>query len=400
MTNYAVILQIFLLTHSSLSVGSTGLVVAASVIIVALAGGVILDATDRRRVVLIATGIQAAVSATLAAQAFAGLGLVWLIYCLVAIQSLAGAVNASAQKTFMPNLLRREQLQAGAALQTLTMHASLTAGPALAGLITALLGLKACYIFDVASFACSLYSVARLPSMRVRGEATRPGLRAIGEGFAFISRTKVVLGALVADMSANFFGMPMALFPAINAERFGGHAETLGLLTTAVAVGGLIGSLLSGPVSRIRRQGLGIVVSGAIWGIGLIAFGLSGVFWLAFLSLTLAGAGDVSAVISRTALVQRLTPDTLRGRVSSVEYAVGAGVPQLGNFRAGVIGTLTSSTTAVISGGMAAVCGTALVSALIPALVRYPMRPAGTKETVDSGPRDIISEDTKAELPG
>jgi MFS family permease len=378
MTSYAVILQVFVLTRSSLAVGLIGLVIAVPTIAVAVAGSAVIDVFDRRTIVLAATGLQAAVSGLLACQAFAGLGQVWLLYCLVAAQSAIDAVNSPARRTFMPRLLRRDQLPAGAALQTLAMHASLTIGPALAGLITATAGLRTCYLIDAISFGFALYAVARLPSMRPQARDARPGLRAIGEGLRFVVRTRVILGAFTADMSAVFLGMPMALFPAINAQRFGGHAETLGLLTTAVAVGGILGSVLSGPVSRVTRQGLGMLVAGAVWGTGLTGFGLAGTFWLAFLSLVIAGAGDVTAVVLRTALVQTVTPDELRGRVSSAEYAVGAGVPQLGNFRAGAVASLTSPTTSAVSGGLTTIAGTALIGLLIPSLaaLRAPARPA------------------------
>jgi MFS family permease len=371
MASYAVVLQVFDLTRSTLSVGLVGLAVAVPAIVVALAGSAVVDATDRRKTVLTATSLQVALSGVLAFQAFAGLDRVWLLYCLVAAQAAVAGVNAPARRTFMPSLLRRDQLAAGSALQTFSMHGSAMTGPAIAGLITAVAGLKACYLVDAISFGFALYGVARLPSMRPQGNDSRPGLRAIGEGLRFVLHKRMILGAFIADMSATFLGMPIALFPAINAQRFGGHPETLGLLTTAIAVGGILGSALSGPVSRVTRQGLGMLVAGAIWGVGLVAFGLSDVFWLAFLTLVVAGAGDVTAVVLRTALVQGVTPDELRGRVSSAEFAVGAGVPQLGNFRAGAVAEFTSATTGVVSGGIAAIIGAALVGMLIPSLVTF-----------------------------
>lgn len=387
MTGYAVTLQVFTLTRSSLAVGLIGLVIAVPTIAVAVAGGAVIDALDRRTTVLTATGLQAAVSGLLAWQAFAGLGQVWLLYCLVAAQSAIDAVNSPARRTFMPRLLRRDQLPAGAALQTLAMHGSLTIGPALAGLITAAAGLKTCYLIDAISFGFALYAVARLPSMRPQARDARPSLHAIGDGLRFVVRTRVILGAFTADMSAVFLGMPMALFPAINAQRFGGHAETLGLLTTAVAVGGILGSVLSGPVSRVTRQGLGMLVAGAVWGAGLAGFGLAQAFWLAFLTLTIAGAGDVTAVVLRTALVQAATPDKLRGRVSSAEYAVGAGVPQLGNFRAGAVASLTSATTSAVTGGLTTIAGTALIGLLLPSLTTFRASPRPASDAPADQPR-------------
>ena len=328
MTSYAVLLQVYELTGSSLSVGIVGLASGVPMIVAALLGGPLADAIDRRKTVLIASSVQAAVSATLAAQAFTGLDQAWLLYLLVGVHGTMAGLASPARQTFMPSLLRREQLPAGAALQALVMHGSVLAGPALAGIITAAFGLKACYLLDAISFTFSLYAVARLPKMRAAGHEVRPGLRSIGEGLRFILSRRMVLGVLLADVSATFLGMPIALFPAINAERFGGHAETLGLMISAVSAGGLLGSALSGPASRVRRQGLGMLVAGAAWGAGLAAFGWSGAFWLAFLSLAFAGAADVTSVVLRTSLVQGLTPDSLRGRVSAVDFSVGARRPR------------------------------------------------------------------------
>jgi MFS family permease len=385
MTNYAVLLQVYELTRSSLNVGIVELANGLPMIVAALLSGPLADAVDRRKIVLITYLIQTAVSATLAVQAFAGLDQVWLLYLLVGVQGMVAGVASPARRTFMPSLLRRDQLSAGAALQTLVMHGSVLVGPTLAGIITAAFGLKVCYLLDAVSFTFSIYAAARLPRMPVAGHEDRPGLRSLGEGLRFIVSRRMILGVLLADMSATLLGMPIALFPAINAERFGGHAQTLGLMISAVAVGGLLGSALSGPASRVRRQGLGMLVAGAAWGAGLAVFGWCGAFWMAFISLAFAGAADVTSVVLRTALVQGLTPDNLRGRVFAAEFAVGAGAPALGNFRAGAVASLTSPTTSAVSGGLSVVAGAALIGLFIPALLTYrtaPDPPLGARSAV------------------
>jgi MFS family permease len=172
--------------------------------------------------------------------------------------------------------------------------------------------------------------------------------------------------------------MPIALVPAINADRFGGHPETLGLMTTAIAMGGILGSGLSGTASRIDRRGLAVLGAGATWGAGIAIFGLAGQFWLALLALAVAGAGDSTAVILRTAIVQELTPDELRGRVTAAEFAAGAGVPQLGNTRAGIVGSLTSPGVSAVTGGVSAIAGAVVIGALVPALVRFRRPPAAS----------------------
>jgi MFS family permease len=371
MTVFAVALQTFLLTHSSLAVGAVGLVSAAPAVVFGLLGGTLIDSMDRRRLVLATSSTQLVISLAFAVQAFSELNEVWVLYLLVGLQSLVSSINAPARSTFMPRLLPPDQIPAGAALGMLVMHAGLVAGPSLAGLIAAAGGLRLCYLVDAASFLAALYGVFRLPAMRPVGAGTQPGLAAVGAGLRFLRRSRVLTGALLADLNATVLAMPIALFPAINAERFGGSPRTLGLLTTAVAVGGILGSGLSGPIGRVRRQGLGMLVAGAVWGAALAGFGLADGLAVTLIMLAVAGAADVSSVVLRTTIIQVATPDEYRGRVNATEFLVGASGPELGNFRAGAVASATSPAFSAVAGGLACVGGCGLIALLIPALVKY-----------------------------
>jgi MFS family permease len=383
MTTFAVALQVYYLTHSSLAVGGVGLAMAAPAIVLGLAGGTVADAVDRRKLVLVTTSGLAVISTLFAVQAFTNLGLVWLLYALVAVQSLLAAVDGPARRTFLPRLLPAENVSAGAALNMFAFHLSVTAGPALAGLITAGLGLRACYLVDAVSFSAALYGIARLPAMPPTGAAARPSLRAVADAIGFIRRSRILAGAFLADMNATILGMPFALFPAINADHFGGAAQTLGLLNSAPAVGGIIGSALSGPVGRVSHQGRAILIASAVWGAGLAAFGLANDLRLALGFLVLAGVADVLSVVFRTTIVQVTTPDNYRGRVSAAEYVVGVACPQLGNFRAGAVGSLTSATIGAVSGGLSTVVGAALIALLNPAMTGYRARTSGEPGSTD-----------------
>ena len=147
----------------------------------------------------------------------------------------------------------------------LVMQISLIAGPALAGLVAAAGGLKVCYRMDALSFAAALYGVARLPAMRPEA-AVPAGLRSVADGLRFIGRSRVLTGGLLTDLNAMVLAMPVALFPAINADRFGGSPRTLGLLTTALAVGGVarVGAVRTGRAGG--RQGRGMLAMVALWG--------------------------------------------------------------------------------------------------------------------------------------
>jgi MFS family permease len=391
LTSFAVILQVYDLTRSPFAVGVLGVAQVVPTLAVGLLGGPVTDAVDRRKLVLVTSSCLAAVSAALAAQAFAGLGVVWPLYALVAVQSSLIAVDRPARSTFVPSLLPARQLAAALALDRLSFQIVLTAGPALAGVIatTPRLGLRACYLIDAVSFAAALYGVARLPAMRPRAGATRPSPRAVGEGLSFIRRSRVLAGAFLADLNATVFGLPVALFPAINAERFGGDPRTLGLFTTAIGVGGLVGAAFSGPISRVSRQGRAMLCTVAIWGAAFAGFAVAPSLWLTLGLLAVAGAADTFTVVFRGAIVTAMTPDQLRGRVMAADYAVGAGGAQLGNLEAGALGSLTSPTISALSGGLVTIAGAVVIGLALPAFTRYrhPQRPAPRRARASPPPQ-------------
>ena len=377
LTMFAVPLQVYDITRSPFAVGALGVAQMIPTVTIGLLGGAIADAVDRRKLVLVITCGNAVVSAGLAAQAFAGLGSVWLLYALVAMSSSLSAINAPVRRTFIPSLLPADQLTAGLALNRLTGQIMLTVGPGMAGLIAAApgLGLRVCYLIDAASFAGSLYGVARLPALPRSAGAARPGPRAVAAGVRYIGRSQVLVGAFLADLNATIFGLPVALFPAINAERFGGDPRTLGLFTSAIGVGGLVSGALSGPVGRITRQGRAMLIAVAIWGAAFAGFAIAATLWLTLVMLAIAGAADVFTVVFRGTIVQQTTPDEFRGRVTAADYVVGVSGGQLGNLEAGALGSLTSPAISALTGGLITVAGAAVIGLALPAFSRYRSQP-------------------------
>lgn len=378
LTLFAVTLQVYRITRSPLAVGALGLAEMVPLLTMGLIGGTVADATDRRRLVLITSSLLTVMSAAFAAQAFAGLRAVWLLYALVAVQSTIQATGAPAKATFVPALLPPSQLPAGLMLNRLSFQVMLTAGPALAGLITATpgLGLRACYALDVLTFAGALYAVARLPAMKPPPGAPRPSLRAIAEGVGFIGRTQVLAGAFLADLCATVFGLPVALFPAINAERFGGSPAILGLFMASIGAGGLLSGALSGPALHTARQGRAMLLAVAVWGGAFAGFAVAPWLWLTLGCLALAGAADTFTVVFRGAIVQSVTPDGLRGRVLAADYVVGAGGGQLGNLEAGALGSLTTPAISALTGGLVTVAAAVTIAITLPAFTRYHRPPA------------------------
>ncbi len=394
-TAFAVPLQIYNATHSSLAVGGLGLAQLVPLLAVGLIGGRIADTFDRRRVLIGATAVSTVVSAGLAAQALSGLHVVWLLYGLVAVNAAAGAISAPTRRALIPSLLRGDQLAAGLALNRVTFQLMLTIGPALGGLVASApaLGLAACYLLDTASFVASFWAVAGLRGSgsrvaRPRDGGARPGATGVAEGLRVVRRSPPLVGALLADVTATAFALPVVLFPAINAARFGGHPQTLGLFTAAIGAGGLLTATLSGPFTRAERQGQLMLLAVAVWGAAFAGFALVSGLWPTLCLLGLAGAADTVTVVLRGAIVQANAPEYARGRVSAAEYVASGTGNYLGDMGSGALASLTTAATAALLGGLATVAGTVVICIALPQFRRYraalPGRRAETPDAATS----------------
>ncbi len=394
LTRFAVMLQVYDLTRSPFAVGAIGIAQLVPLLLIGLPGGSLADRVDRRTLVLACHCAATLTVAGLAAQALAGSHRVWLLYLLVTVQASISAVSVPARQTFIPRLLPPDKLRAGLALNRLSFQVMLIIGPALAGMITATpgIGLRGCYLFDLLSFAAGFYGVVKIPPMPPQADApSRPGFRSVVHGIAYIGRTPVLAGAFLADLNATIFGLPVALFPAINAERFGGDPRTLGLFTAAIGVGGLVSAALSGPLRHLARQGRAMLIAVAIWGAAFAGFAVATSLWLTLATLALAGAADTFTVVLRGTIVQTITPDELRGRVTAADFVVGAGGGQLGGLEAGAVGSLTTPVLSALSGGLATVVVAGVIALALPAFTKYKFKPehheppATTEETVVVG---------------
>lgn len=351
-TVVAVLYQVWEMTHDSLWVGVIGLSYSIPTVVLGLIGGTLADAVDRRRLVLWTTLGALIVSTFLAIQALFSFNSLALLYALLLIQAAFTSLGGPARRTFVSRILPKDQVGAGVALSHLSFQISMLVVPALAGLIIAGWGLTACFVVEALAFGAALYEIAGLPAIKPLAQTGRAGIQAFGDGIRFIARKPALLGSFLSDLSATLLAMPIALFPAMNEERFDGSPETLGLFLSAIAVGGICASTASGAITGSLRPGRVQLLAAAMWGASLAMAGISISLWSTLTFLAIAGAADTVAVISRGTLLQLATPDAYRGRVSSVEQIVGVGAPQLGNFRAGLMGSFSSPATTLAAGGV------------------------------------------------
>jgi MFS family permease len=363
--------QLYQLTHSTLQVGLLSLCELFPLLTLTIAGGAIADAVDRRRMLLITETLLALVALGFAANAALPEPRVWAIYVLTTLAMSVFSLGVAGMNTVIPRLVEPHELLTANAIENVYGSTTNVAGPALGGLLIAVLGLKGAYLLDAATFAGSLWSIWRLPPLRPLHDVVRPSLRTIKEGFRFVRLKPVLLGMFLVDSNAMLFGMPRALFPALA----GGKAGVLGLLYAAPYAGALAASVLSGWIRHVRRQGLVVAIAAAVWGVAIAAFGFSDeTLWLALLMLAAAGAADNVSAVLRGTILWTVTPDHLRGRVSGIEFAQVAATPALGNVEAGLVASLTSLRFSIVSGGLACVAGTFIVALAVPALIHYDAR--------------------------
>src|SRR3954468_21128130 len=367
----AVPFQMYDLTHSTLMVGLLGLAALVPLLVVPLWGGAIADAGDRRSVLLrtevgmvVVTGLSPVTAPLPHPQA-------WALFALEAAAVTVFSLGRPAMSSLTPRLVPNDEIAAAISLQSVYWSLAAVAGPALGGILIAGVGVPATYGIDLATYAASLVALYLLPRIPPTGEADRPSLRAILDGFRFLKGRQALIGIFVVDTNAMVFGMPSALFPAIALHRLHGTAATVGYLYAAPYAGALACSLLSGWCSHVRRMGLGITVMACLWGAAIAFFGFQTSLWPALALLAIAGGADFYSAVLRSTMLLRSTPDHLRGRLLGIEFMQVASAPSLGDLEAGVLAAVTSLRFSVVSGGVACIAGCVVTALALPRFLNY-----------------------------
>jgi MFS family permease len=335
----------------------------------ALFGGALADAIDRRRLALIGELLLAAASVALLVNALLPQPRLWVLFVVGAAMAGIEGLQQPSLEALLPRLVEHDELPAAAALTALRGTVAMIAGPALGGVLIATAGLKAAYGFDVATFAVSVVALTMMKAVPPPSEARRPSWRGIVEGLRYAAARPELIGTYGVDMVAMFFGMPLALFPAL-AHKLGG-AGALGLLYAAPSVGSFVATATSGWTARVHRHGAAVCIAAAAWGAGIVVLGFAPSLAVALAALVFAGFCDMVSGIFRRVIWNQTIPDRLRGRLAGIEQISYSSGPLLGNVEAGAVGSLVGLRAAIASGGLLCIAGVAVATALLPAFWRY-----------------------------
>ncbi len=373
-TYVAIPYQAYRLTHSSLVVGLLSLVEFAPLLVMPLVGGALADAIDRRRLVLLAELLLAAASVLLLANATLWSSRLWVLFVAAGLMAAFDGLQRPPLDALLPRLVDRDELTAAGAISSMRWTAGAIFGPALGGVLIAAAGVAGAYAFDIVTFMVSLLLLSLMHAVPPPENADKPSVRGVLDGLRYALSRQELVGTYSVDIIAMFFGMPLALFPAL-ADRYGG-ARALGLLYTAPEVGALLASLTSGWSSRVHRHGMAVCLAAAGWGAGIVLLGFAPSLRWALVALIIAGFADMISGIFRMTIWNQTIPDRLRGRLAGIEQISYSTGPTLGNVEAGVVASLASVRASIVSGGVLCMAGVGVAAVLLKGFWRYDSRRA------------------------
>ncbi|HUK42792.1 MAG TPA: MFS transporter [Candidatus Acidoferrales bacterium] len=352
-TTVAMAWQIYELTNSPLQLGLLGLARAAPMLALLLFGGLLADAVNRRHLMMATQIAQMGVSASLALMTLAGMVSPAVLYVASLFLALFSALEQPARTAIIPNLVPRSDLSNALALSGVQRYLATIVGPSLAGLLLARSGAMFCYTVDAVSWLAMLAALLIMrPLAQATGGRRAITMQALREGVEFVWTHPVILSMMALDFGQNFFGSGRALLPIYAKDILAVGPQGLGLLYSATSAGAVLMGTVMSMRAQVRRAGAWVIVSVSFYGIFMMLFGVSHFFWFSFLMLASAGAANTVSFVLRNTINQVLTPDEIRGRVTSVNSMFTNTGPQLGQFEAGALASLIGPVAATAVGGL------------------------------------------------
>jgi len=364
--------QLYIQTRSPFLVGLLGAVELGPLVALSLLGGVVADRMDRRRLLLLGQTGALLAAGGLAAVSLAGHPPLIALYALAAALAGCNALGNVAETAIIPNLVDRARLPRALAVNYGLYALTMVLGPLVGGLLISGSGVAAAYVVAAACCLAVVVPALVIAPQPPTGERSEAGvLRSIAEGLRYVRATRALLGSFAIDLVAMTFGMPRALFAVLAVSVFHAGADGTGVLYAAVAAGATVAALLTGWINHARRLGMIVIWAVTVWGAAIALAGLMGSLWPAAALLAIAGAADSISAVCRSTINQTVTPDHMRGRMSSVYSLVVSGGPRVGDLESGAVAGAAGVRFSVVSGGLLCLVGVAVIALAFPELARY-----------------------------
>jgi MFS family permease len=369
--------QTYVETKSALLTGMLGLAELIPLIVASLYAGVLNDRHDRRKLLIYTQLALVAVACALAGVALLDHPPIWALFILAGCTAGASSLERVTRSSIVPNTVRPGLLRSALSITFGLYQLVMVIGPAIGGLLIAGFGIVTPYVVDAVSCLGMVVAAMMMSPQPPHVEESLvpeeqiPALQSIREGLRFVRKSQALVGSFVIDLAAMTFGMPRALFPVLSLTVFHAGAEGTGFLFAAVSLGATIAALTTGWLEHARWLGRIVLAAVAVWGLAIAAAGFMTTIYPALIFFAIAGAADSVSAVCRSTISQSVTPDHMRGRMSSVFMLVVAGGPRLGDAESGSVAALTSPRFSVVSGGLACVVSVGLVAIALPGLAAY-----------------------------
>jgi MFS family permease len=338
--------ELFHRTHSVMNLGLVGLTQVAPMILLTLPAGHVADNYSRKTIITAMTLIVAACSLGLALISWFQAPVFWMYVCLFIAAGTRTFLSA-ASASFLPSLVDRKDLSRAVNWSATTFQLSSIIGPTAAGAIIWLAGQHAYPVYAINMCAAFIFSMmmTQIHTHHVVAAREKMSFKTLLTGFDFVFKNKIILGIISLDMFAVLLGGATALMPVFAEEILHVGARGLGILQSALPLGAVLCTFILAHRPPIQKAGHSLLWAVTAFGLATIGFGLSHWFWLSFLMLFLCGAVDNISVVIRHTLVQLLTPDDKRGRVSAVNNLFIGTSNEMGEFESGTVAQLLTRKT-------------------------------------------------------
>jgi MFS family permease len=350
--------QVYEITHDPLSLGLIGLAEAIPAITVSLYAGHLADVVERKKIIVVCVIMLVACSVTLLyfttdVGAFILANGALPIYTVIFVSGIARGFLSPANFSFMPQLIDRELYQNAIVWNSTLWEGAAVGGPIIGGLVYGFFGITAAYSADVILVVAGFVCLLLIPSRPLPAASEEQGIfEKIKAGIQFVFKNQIILSAITLDLFAVLFGGAVALLPIFADEILHVGREGLGFLRSAQGIGALLMAVYITRNPIKKRMGKILLWCVAGFGLCMIGFGLSKLFWLSMALLILSGMFDCVSVIVRSTLIHTLTPENMKGRVSAVNSMFIGSSNEIGSFESGVAAKLLGVVPSVIFGGL------------------------------------------------
>ncbi|HJX01105.1 MAG TPA: MFS transporter [Terriglobales bacterium] len=370
MQNVAQSWLVYKMTGSSLLLGAVGFSSQIPIFLLSPVGGAVVDRRHRHGIIVATQTASMILAFILAAITLLGVVKVWHIFVLSALLGFVNAFDIPARQAFIVEMVGKENLMNAIALNSSMFNGARIIGPAVAGMLVASIGEGWCFFANAVSYVAVLIGLfmMKVPQWVPQPRETS-ALSDIKEGFTWVANTMPISALLLLVGLVSLVGMPYAvLMPVFADQILHSGARGLGILMGFSGAGALIGALILAAKSSLRGLGTWVAACSASFGLFLILFGYSRIFWLSAVLLIPVGLFMMVQMAATNTLIQSMVPDRLRGRLMSLYSMMMMGMAPVGALLAGALSERLGAPLTVALGGMCSILGAMWFGTRLPAI--------------------------------